>query len=384
MSWPIVKLGDVVTIKGGGTPDKSIPAYWGGDIPWASVKDFKSYELSRTVDYITIEGVNASATQVIPAGNIIVPTRMAVGKVAINTVDMAINQDLKAIFFSRHIDREFLLHALLANAETLQNQASGATVKGIKVEVLKNLEIPLPPLEEQKRIAGILDQADALRRLRARALEKLNTLGQAVFQEMFGAGFVNSYKLSDICELINGDRSSNYPNGDDIKENGVLFLSTKNIQNWALNYEKSQFITEDKFNTLSRGKLKRGDIVITLRGTLGQAAIFDGPYETGFINAQMMIIRPSELISSEYLLDFLRQPSTQFELLKGQTGSAVKQLTAGGVGELNVLVPSREKSNEYKKNIAHLNRIIFDAIAAEAEADALFASLQSTAFQGRL
>jgi type I restriction enzyme S subunit len=181
-----VPLGDIVEIKGGGTPDKKVAAYWDGDIPWASVKDFKSGTLDQTVDRITTAGVAASATNIIPAGHIIVPTRMAVGKAAINTIDMAINQDLKALFPKAAIDTRYLYNVLLASSGTLVEQATGATVKGIKLDVLRSLKIPLPPLEEQKRIAGILDQADALCRLRTRALEKLNTLGQAIFQEMFG------------------------------------------------------------------------------------------------------------------------------------------------------------------------------------------------------
>lgn len=175
-----VCLGEIVEIKGGGTPDKSIEEYWGGDIPWASVKDFKDTTISRTKDFITAAGVANSATQIIPAGNIIVPTRMAVGKAAINEIDLSINQDLKAILPSKRVERQYLLHALLANAKTLEDQATGATVKGITLDTLRTLRIPLPPLEEQRRIAGILDQADALRRLRTRALDRLNTLGQAI------------------------------------------------------------------------------------------------------------------------------------------------------------------------------------------------------------
>ena len=77
----MVSLGELVEFKGGGTPSKAIDAFWGGAIPWASVKDFKSTELSETIDSITIEGLKNSASNLIPAGNLIVPTRMALGKV---------------------------------------------------------------------------------------------------------------------------------------------------------------------------------------------------------------------------------------------------------------------------------------------------------------
>jgi len=155
-----VALGDIVEIKGGGTPDKSVEAYWGGKIPWASVKDFKTSEISDTQDRITVQGVQNSATNIIPAGSIIVPTRMAVGKAAINLVDMAINQDLKALRPKPGIDIRYLLHFLLTKGPDLERQATGATVKGITLGVLRSLIIPVPSLDKQKRIAAILDQAD--------------------------------------------------------------------------------------------------------------------------------------------------------------------------------------------------------------------------------
>ncbi|HBO4050760.1 TPA: restriction endonuclease subunit S, partial [Pseudomonas aeruginosa] len=138
MSWPLVKLGNIVDIKGGGTPSKSNPEFWGGNIPWASVKDFKSSSLKETADYITKLGVEKSATNVIPAGNVIVPTRMALGKVAINEVDMAINQDLKALLVNdeRTLSKLYLMRFLESKAAFIDEQGKGATVKGITLDVL--------------------------------------------------------------------------------------------------------------------------------------------------------------------------------------------------------------------------------------------------------
>ena len=193
MSWPLVKLGDVVDIKGGGTPSKSNPEFWDGDIPWASVKDFKSSSLKETADYITNLGVEKSATNVIPAGNVIVPTRMALGKVAINEVDMAINQDLKALLVNdeKTLSKLYLMRFLESKAAFIDEQGKGATVKGITLDVLRNLEIPLPPLPEQKRIAAILDKADTIRRKRQQAIQLADDFLRAVFLDMFGDPVTN-------------------------------------------------------------------------------------------------------------------------------------------------------------------------------------------------
>lgn len=167
------------------------------------------------------------------------------------------------------LDPRYLYHWVRSQefVSNMVKQATGQSYPAVSDKIVKHSEIPLPPLDEQKRIAAILDQADALRLLRQRAIGRLNTLGQAIFHAMFSSEQKPVVKkLSDIAELINGDRSSNYPSGDDIKEAGILFLSTKNINNWRLALNKCQFITPEKFQTLSRGKLQRGDIVITLRG----------------------------------------------------------------------------------------------------------------------
>ena len=100
--WQEVKIGDVLDkIIGGGTPSMGIPIYWGGDTFWCSVKDMPTdrFKLSETKDKITLEGLNNSSTNLIPKNTVIISTRMGLGKAFINEVDMAINQDLKALIY---------------------------------------------------------------------------------------------------------------------------------------------------------------------------------------------------------------------------------------------------------------------------------------------
>lgn len=146
-------------------------------------------------------------------------------------------------------------------------------------------------------------------------------------------------RLKDIAELINGDRSKNYPSGSDIVDSGVLFLNSKNIVNNKLDLRFKNFITQEKFESLSRGKLERNDLVITLRGTLGSCCIFSSKYATGFINAQMMIIRPNNKVDAGYLYYFLTSSDTKNRFERLNTGSAVPQLTGKQVSELEIPLP---------------------------------------------
>jgi len=160
-NWEVKTLGELLdNIKGGGTPSKKNSEYWNGTIPWASVKDLTNQYLEKTEDYITELGLKESASNLIPAGTIIIATRMAVGKAIKFTCDVSINQDLKALFPKSELNNRFLFVWLYANSEKIEKLASGSTVMGIRLESLNSINFALPPIQEQKAIAEIFDSID--------------------------------------------------------------------------------------------------------------------------------------------------------------------------------------------------------------------------------
>jgi type I restriction enzyme S subunit len=187
--WKWVRLGDIVlSITGGGTPSKNNPSFWGGDIPWASVKDLnvETY-LDSTIDSITEKAIGSSSTNLIPKGSIIVCTRMGLGKIAINRVAVAINQDLKALTVSSHVDQMFFFKKY----KNYKITGSGMTVHGIRQEELLNFLFPLPPLPEQHRIVARIDQlmarCDALEKLRKEREEKRLAVHAAAIKQLLDA-----------------------------------------------------------------------------------------------------------------------------------------------------------------------------------------------------
>ncbi len=288
-------------------------------------------------------------------------------------------------------DLKFLRHWIDSRNFRVQisKLVTGSAQQNFGPSHLKATQIPLPPLAEQKRIAAILDAADALRTKRRESLAQLDALLQSTFLTLFGDPVENpmGWKVSSLrsfAELENGDRSSNYPSGPDVLDSGVLFLSTKNIYDNKLIFNNCQFISEKKFKSLSRGKLRRNDLVITLRGTLGSCAIFDCEFDTGFINAQIMIIRPSDRIISTYLHSLIVTDRMKRHFEELSTGVAVKQLTGKQIGGLAIPLPPLPLQQKFAAIVEAVERQKAAQRAHLAELDALFAALQHRAFRGEL
>ncbi|GGB22967.1 restriction endonuclease subunit S [Allosediminivita pacifica] len=382
----LVPLGEIVDIKGGGTPDKKVQAYWDGDIPWASVKDFKSGVLDRTADRITSAGVAASATQVIPAGHIIVPTRMAVGKAAINTIDLAINQDLKALFPKPSVDTRYLYHALLGSSDKLLEQATGATVKGIKLNVLRGLKIPLPPLEEQKRIAGILDQAAELCRLRTRALYKLNTLGQAIFHEMFDGAQPVMEAVGNLGEVQGGLQVSRKR---DAHERRAPYLRVANVYRDRLDLDEIKTISLTDAEA-ERTELQPGDVLI-VEGhgnpdEIGRTAVWGGEIDSCVHQNHLIRFRPNQArIIPQFFSSYMNSITGRKHLTSSsRTTTGLNTISTKKVKECIIPVPDIDEQAAFLAVYARVERQDKKLMELVAKQESLFASLQHRAFRGEL
>lgn len=183
--WTDTTLGKIVErFVGGGTPSRTVADYWGGNIPWVSTKDFASFSPYTSQESITRQGLNNSAASLIPAETLLISTRMAVGRTAIYKVDVAINQDIKALIPRAHISQRFLLHWLNHNNHKISSTSNGSTVSGISINDLKRIKIKIPDIHEQNSIAKALDDMDYDISILESRIHKTNSLKQAMMQEL--------------------------------------------------------------------------------------------------------------------------------------------------------------------------------------------------------
>ena len=163
-TWAVSPLGHLGVWNGGGTPTKSNPAFWKGDIPWASPKDIKVARLWDSSDHVSTAAIEASATTVVPKGSVLVVTRSGILShtlpIATNEVPLAINQDLKAITPFPGIDADYLAWTLRALERRILKECSkhGTTVHSVEVPRLQAFDVPVAPPQEQRRIVAKIEE----------------------------------------------------------------------------------------------------------------------------------------------------------------------------------------------------------------------------------
>lgn len=184
--WRNTTIGQVVdSFLGGGTPSRSNPEYWGGLIPWMTVKDFSSHHHDGTQEKITEQGLRESSSSLVPAFTLITSTRMAIGKAVLFSVDVAINQDLKALFFQKWINVNYMFFWFQFNEKELASIGSGSTVTGISLSELKKFPIRIASeISEQTAIAAILSDMDADITALENQLAKARQIKQGMMQEL--------------------------------------------------------------------------------------------------------------------------------------------------------------------------------------------------------
>lgn len=184
------RLDSIVEFVGGGTPSRKVPEHFKGNIPWVSPKDVKSWNIVDSEEHISEVAVSSSTTRVVNPGAVLLVIRSGVLKhtlpVAINRVPIALNQDMKALVCGGDVHPDYLAYYLKANEHRILQRVRGTTADNIPTDTLRAIEVPTPPLPEQRRIAAILDKADSIRRKRAKGIWHTEELLRSTFLDMFG------------------------------------------------------------------------------------------------------------------------------------------------------------------------------------------------------
>jgi len=267
IGWQTKKLGDVLDgILGGGTPSKENAEYWNGSIAWASVKDITRFDPLKTQDYITEEGLKNSSSRLIKAGTLIMPTRMALGFTVQFAIDVAINQDLKALYLKEIISKDYLKYWFESKRVKIERMGTGSTVDGIQVGDLKSLKISLPEKPEQERIVSVLETWDEYLELLNKKIALKERLKKGLMQQLLTGkkrltGFKDEWVKNEIGSIIGYEQPNKYIVSDTnyiskgipvLTANKSFILGYTNEKHGIYDASKEDVIIFDDFTMSSR------------------------------------------------------------------------------------------------------------------------------------
>lgn len=389
--WPSVRLKECTRIVSGATPVTTNSAFWNGVIAWVTPKDLSNLDsvyISQTTRKITEAGLSSCAAEMLPAGSVLFSSRAPIGHVAINAIPMATNQGFKS--FVPNPDKLFagyLYWWLKVNRHYLESLGNGATFKEVSKLVIGRVEIALPPLDEQRRIAAILDQADALRRKRQRAIDRLNELGQSVFHEMFGTPVKGErrWPLERFSDVTDTKLGKMLDRGKFKGWTHYRYLRNANVR-W-FGFDLSDLRTmEIGDSEMERFLVLPGDLIICEGGEPGRCAVWAGD-DGGPIFYQKALHRcrvNSTKLMPEYLCHLLWNFAKSGLLADSVTSATIAHLTGEKLARLDIPIPPIDLQREFTQRVRSIQNLGDCQKQHIAYLDGLFGSLQQRAFTGQL
>jgi len=269
----------------------------------------------------------------------------------------------------------------------IQRKTQGAAQGGVNATSLSEIEIPLPTLDKQRRIADILDKADSLRRKRKRALDLLDSLTQSIFMEMFGDPIENTKRLPIVTleNVVSPSRKITYgilkPGPD--HPGGVPYVRVVDIRNSLIDVAGLKRTTTAIASEYKRSTLRHGDLLISIRGHVGRMAIT--PPECDGANITQDTARLAiTAANTEFVKAQLETDPAKYWMTQRTKGAAVRGINLGDLRHFPLILPPRELQDEFADKIRIVRRMLEKCGKQNDNLGVLFSSLQHRAFSGQL
>ena len=393
--WRWVKLKEVGVFKSGGTPSKKRTDYWNGEIPFVTGADITELYISKNNAraFLTREGFDSGKTVVCKAGTVLIVTRTRVGRIGIAQETIGASQDITAFECGDQINQEFLYWYLCRNSDYLVDNSRGSTIQGLTRKFVANIEIPLPPLCEQKRIAGILNQqmayVEKARKAAEEILEAAQALPGAFLRQAFpahGDALPAGWKwakLGDVCEIVSGSTPKTnvtaYWNGTItwITPTDMGKLTTKYI------HSSQRAITQTGYASCSTKLIPAGAVIMSTRAPIGHLGIASVPLCT---NQGCKTFVPGADVDTEFLYFSLLTYMEDIQALG--SGSTFQEVSKTKLSKFEICLPPLTEQKRIaallNEQMAYVETVRMSAREQLDAINALPAALLRRAFAGGL
>ena len=388
-----VKLGDVFEIGSGGTPSKSHPGYYGGDIPWVKTGDLKNEYLYEVEDFITEEGLKNSAAKVYEADTVLIAMYGAtIGATSILKINACTNQACAAFKKNEQVIPEYLYYFLRSQKKKFVKDGVGGAQPNISAGYLKKVEMELPSIEDQRVIVDILEKISDIVIKRKQEIQSLDNLIKARFVEMFGDAVANpmNWPVKKLKELSVQINSGNTPKGgsENYVEEGITFFRSQNVWKDHLEMDDIAYIDAATHASMKKSSLKHGDILMTKTGrintensSLGRAALYDGEDDMANVNGHVYFIRLKDCVNNKFVLRILVSPEYRKLIRSVCVGGIDKrQLNKEHIEDFPIICPPSDMVDDYILFVEQVNKSKVAVQKALDETQLLFDSLMQKYF----
>ncbi len=384
--WPVAPLGDLCDVQIGKTPPRARKEYWGAGSPWLSIADMnQGWDLVSTKETITQLAIGDCNCRKVEPGTALLSFKLSVGKVGIARIPMYTNEAIAhlPVRDGKQLDARFLCRALVALDlnESTDRAAMGATLNKAK---LNQIQIPLPPIEEQLRIADALDQADSLRAKRRVALADLDNLTKSVFLEIFGDPVTNPkhwplVPIGKIGTVVTGNTPSRAV--PEYFGNDIEWIKSDNINTPEYFATRATEGLSASGRAVARVAPSSSILVTCIAGSpdcIGNSAMTDRPVA---FNQQI-----NALIPKQGDVDFIyAQLIVGKRLIQQASTSSMKGMVSKSrLENVQIIFPPVDLQRDFATRVSAIQKLKENLSKSLAYVDSLFASLQYRAFRGEL
>ena len=392
--WKLYKIGDVFKISSGGTPSRSKPEYFeNGTIPWVKTGDLKGLYVKYPDEKITKEALQNSSAKVFPINTVLLAMYGAtIGACSILPFEATTNQACAAFLPTVKCDVKYLYYFLSSIKNELIGLGVGGGQPNISAGIIKNLQIPLPPLDVQQKIASILDAADTLRQKDKALLAKYDELTQALFLDMFGDPVSNpmGWEVMEMKECTSKIGSGSTPRGgkEAYLDEGISLIRSMNIYDNQFKYDNLAFISDEQANKLKNVTVEVDDVLFNITGaSVCRCTIVPERILPARVNQHVSILRvDKKRLKPKFLSHLLISENVKRNLLKvGSAGGAIMEaITKEQLEKYMIPIPPLELQTQFAEHIAIIEQQKAQVQASLEKSEELFNSLLQKAFNGEL
>ena len=357
-----MKLYEIGTIITGNTPSKNNDEYYISDdimfIKPGDIEEKYITNLERSEGYISEKA--RKKVRILPKDTVLVTCIGTIGKVGILEKEGICNQQINAIIPNDMVVSKYLAYLIKAKQKILQLKANAPVVPIINKTDFSKIEINICDIKEQKRIVEKLDLVKKIIDIRQEQLRELNNIVKSQFIEMFENNKFENKDLGDVAIKIT-DGSHNPPKGVDERTEYVM-LSSQNIIEDKINYNNARYLSRKDFERENkRTYLEKGDVLLTIVGTIGRTAVIDNEKNIT-LQRSVAVIKPIEKIKSEYLVASLKTDSAKNQLNKRSKGVAQKGIYLNDLKKIFISVPPITLQNEFSEIVKQIDKQKFESM----------------------